>query len=226
MGNCYSKKNIDQPRKVPKMERKRAARSGKSSSPKQASSVPKLTDLPSKKQPKLDLIKRDLAKLPISKASRTNILEMKKKYYFPVKFIETNLILNALMGIKELKFQKTDIIMYDMRDLEAFSDFHFCNSQHYDIGLWTDAYNEDFARVTQFKHVFMIGDDTLYSSSDFDHFIESLSKAKLKCNGLFFYNIDFKVIQDENLEGLLVQNGQKTKLEYYPSLIVENEHLC
>jgi hypothetical protein len=50
---------------------------------------------------------------------------MKKAHPFQVKFIETNLILNALMGIKELKFQKTDIIMYDMRDFEEFEKYHF-----------------------------------------------------------------------------------------------------
>lgn len=151
---------------------------------------------------------------------------MKKAYPFQVKFIETNLILNALMGIKELKFQKTDIIMYDMRDFEEFEKFHFCNSQHYDIGMWNDSYNAEFAKVTLFKHVFLIGDNNLYSSSDFDSFIESLSKAKLKANGIYFYNMDMKTIEDENCDGLLVFDQQKTKLFYYPSLVVENEHLC
>jgi hypothetical protein len=92
--------------------------------------------------------------------------------------------------------------------------------------MWDDSYNAEFAKVTLFKHVFLIGDNNLYSSSDFDSFIESLSKAKLKTNGIYFYNMDMKTIEDENCDGLLVLNQQKTKLQYYPSLIVENEHLC
>jgi len=120
---------------------------------------------------------------------------------------------------------KTDIIIYDIRDFEKYEEFHFWNSQHYDIGTWTDSYNEDFTRITRFNYVFIVGDDKIFQSSDFDSFIESISKAKLKANGLFFYNINRKTIDDENLNGLLVENQTKTKLKYYPSLVVENEHL-
>lgn len=150
---------------------------------------------------------------------------MKKTVSFPLKFIETNLLLNGLMAIKELKYPKSDILIYDMRDLDLYESSHFCNSQRYDIGTWDDSYNQGFAKVTLFKQVFMVGDSSLYQSTDFDAFINSLAKAKLKCSGLYFYNFDLKVIEDENLQGLLVFDQAKTKLQYYPSLVIENEKL-
>lgn len=177
------------------------------------------------KQPKFDPIKRDLPPLPLSKETKQIIKQMKLANSFPVKFVESSTVLNALMAIKELKFSKTDVIIYDIRDFVKYEDFHFCHSQHYDIGTWTDNYNEDFSRITRFKYVFIVGDDSVYSSSDFDNYIESISKAKLKSNGLYFYNINRKTIDDENLNGLLVLNKEPTKLNYYPSLAVENEKL-
>lgn len=162
----------------------------------------------------------------MSKNTKELILEMKKAAPYPLKFIETNLILNALMSIKELKYPKSDILIYDMRDLDRFEHFHFCNSQRYDIGTWDETYNEGFEKVTRFKHVFMVADEDLFSSSDFENFISSLHQTHLKCNGLYFYNLDYKIVEDESLLGLLVHNQQPTKLLYYPSLVIENEHLC
>jgi hypothetical protein len=130
------------------------------------------------------------------------------------------------MAIKERKFVKTDIIFYDIREFIKFEECHFWNAQPYDIALWTDSYNEDFAKLTQLKNVFFIGDDELFASSDFDNFMEILSKAKLRMNGLFLYVMDVEnITKNENLEGLLIYNQQTKKLAYYPSLAVENEKL-
>lgn len=129
------------------------------------------------------------------------------------------------MGIKELKFLKTDVIIYDMRDYEDFTTAHFCNSQHYDIGTWDDGLVEEFARVTTFKQLFLIGDGNLFTSKDFDSFISSISKANLKASGIYFYRLDMKTIEDENLGQIFVYNEEKTKLLYFPSLVIENEHL-
>ena len=133
--------------------------------------------------------------------------------------------MNALMGIKELKFLKTDVIIYDMRDYESFTVAHFWNSQYYDIGLWDDGLNDEFIRVTTFKQLFLVGDDNLFTGKDFDGFIKSISKVTLKASGVYFYNFDLKTIENENLEKLIVYNEEKTKLLYYPSLVIENEQL-
>lgn len=127
------------------------------------------------------------------------------------------------MSIKEVKYPKTDIFMYDIRAFEKYEKFHFWNSQYYDINKWDDTFSEDFTKITKFKHVYIIGDESLYSSKDFDKFIQSFSQAKLKWNGLYFYNFNLKTIKKENLDELLVSDQQKTKLIYYPSLVVESE---
>jgi len=150
---------------------------------------------------------------------------MKKAYSFPIRFTETSMILNALMAINERKFVKTDVILYDIRELEKYEESHFCNSQHYDINGWSDSFNIEFVKVTQFKNVFLIGDESLFSSSHFEKFMLSLAKTKLKVVGMYLYVMDSTVIESEKLDGLLVTNKQPTKLWYYPSLIVENEML-
>lgn len=127
------------------------------------------------------------------------------------------------MSIKEVKYPKTDIFIYDIRDFEKYEKYHFWNSQHYDINNWDDAFSEDFTKISKFKHVYIIGDESVYSSSEFDKFIKSFSQAKLKWNGLYFYNFNLKTIKKENLDELLVTDQQKTKLIYYPSLVVESE---
>ena len=37
--------------------------------------------------------------------------------------------------------------------------------------------------------------------------------------------MDYKVVEDESLQGLVVHDQQPTKLLYYPSLVIENEKL-
>lgn len=43
---------------------------------------------------------------------------------------------------------------------------------------------------------------------------------------MYFYNLNMKTIEHENLDLLFVYNQQPTKLPYYPSLVVENQSLC
>ena len=234
MGSWGSKKNIAEPSKVTKTEqpqqttrRRTTRRNPKPSLEPVPAEVPKLDAIPFKKQPKYDPIKRDLPPLPLSKESRSLIKQMKLDSSFPIKFVETGMILNALMAIKELKFGKTDVIMYDIREFWEYSSFHFCHSQHYDIGTWSDTYMTDLCKITRFKYLFIISDSNTFQSTDFTTFIESLSKSlkSLKWTWLFFYNINLKDITDQNLNHLLVHNQTKTKLNYYPSLIIENPQL-
>ena len=63
-----------------------------------------------------------------------------------------------------------------------------------------------FVSMTSFKYVFLVGDEYLFTSNEFEEFLESILSKRLRPYRLWFYNFDIKSIKKCKLE-ILIDKG-------------------
>lgn len=65
-------------------------------------------------------------------------------------------------------------MIFDIRSHPEFLKKRVITSEHFDIGTWEESSAFTFSRASSFKHFVLVGSDSVFKSSDFDSFLESL----------------------------------------------------